>query len=97
MPIAERIVPHVLSRCCRDRGIWSCRESSACPFCARLQHGHHVSRFIKDRLAQELAQLSGAELADDKTMESVLQVRSSHIQSTYTAEIIAMRYLAPSS
>ena len=33
------------------------------------QHGHHVSRFIKERLAAELSSLGASQLADDKTLE----------------------------
>jgi serine/threonine protein phosphatase PrpC len=36
------------------------------------QHGHHVSRFIKERLATEISKLTGAQLGDGRSAEREL-------------------------
>lgn len=40
------------------------------------QHGHHVSRFVKDRLAAELSQLNASQLSDERTLEK--EIASAH-------------------
>lgn len=43
------------------------------------QHGHHVSKFIKERLAVELGSLSDAELADDGS--ALQEVFNAHLRA----------------